>query len=168
MHHTSWVHTPRELYDHLDTTHLINDEARLWRDMETDVHRFYPMDTDRRRVLSYIHPRLRSSFATWRGVGWVMTQAGLALPYTTYVQRVAHHGVYVVHTPNAYHRTSFRPDQQTLMYSITFDMIDSYTMKIRKRVVMHVAFGWSCEGHLGPCRVMVHDQLMLGLSPGVC
>lgn len=158
--HDAWTHTPQELQRHFGTSDMKEDESRIQQDMAKDIPRFYHADTDRARVLSYIKPRLQRCFVTWRNVGWSLTQAALALPYTTYARRMSSQGAYVVHAPECYHRTTFDPDRQTLVYSVTFQIFDQLTMEPYEQVIMHAAFGWSYDGALGPCRVMVHGQLM--------
>jgi hypothetical protein len=161
----AWEHTPATIHSHFMAVDMKVDRERLTQAMANDLPRFYPHEGNMARVSDYIQPRLKAAFKQWRDVGWLFTQAALSLPYITLTQHDWADGGYVIHTMGEYHRTSFNVDQQSIVYSVTFRIVDCLTMSTRCRVVMHAAFGWSADGGLRPCHVTVQRQLVLTPSP---
>ena len=156
-----WVHPADELTKHVrDNTHTTtaDEVAALRGQILRDAHRMYTKK-QASRIIDYIFRRLSDSDSRWVTIGWLFTQVGLSLPYRHMVHHPSIAGYHVSNPQGNYQQSSFGLLENSLVHTVTFDILTRCTMERVSRLTMHVSVGWDESGVLSPCTVTVCTQL---------
>ncbi len=150
-----WVHTGEDVI----RSHRSIRSKSVYTQILLDMYRLIDNEASAKEAIDYIGCRLVSNERRWKDVGWLFTQAGLALPYTELAKRMARRGCVPTNPQGNFRRMNFNVKRGCVVSSTTFELLSSGSMERVGRVVMHVSVGWDGEGNVGDMQVIVSPQL---------